>query len=179
MIWIIVSIRCSLWMQHPSGLSAGIRNINALWCSSSFFFFSPTHRNVVIGRRWKTCTGRVSFATTNTTTTTSVKRRPYSNCRQLCHSLRQKWCIDREVAEASAVQCNGVWDVCVTGGHILYMSACSVQQQLQSERRTHRDHLLFLFPGRTAADNPIRCGCRSERPGWRTICSLAVQGWSG
>lgn len=93
--------------------------------------------------------------------------------------LRQKWCIDREVAEAPTVQCNSVWDVYVTGEHILYMSAYSVQQQSESERRTHRDHLLFLFPDRTAADNTIRRGCRSERPGRRTICSLAVQGWSG
>lgn len=45
--------------------------------------------------------------------------------------------------------------------------------------RTHRDHL-FLSADRSAAHDPIRRGgCRWWRPGWRTICSLAVQGWSG
>lgn len=53
-------------------LPAVIRITNALWCSSfsGFFFFPHPHRNV-IGRQYETCTDRVSFAAT--TTTTSVK----------------------------------------------------------------------------------------------------------
>lgn len=82
---------------------------------------------------------------------------------------------DREVARR-----NSVWGVRGTPEHVWYMSACGVcYSDGSDERRTHRDHLLCLFPGRTAADNPIPCGCGSERPGWRTICSLAVRGWSG
>lgn len=169
MLWkcIIVSIKCDL--QGCSLLTA-LRTVS--WNKThndAAHPFSPT--NTQICCYW-TPVENMYCPCIFATTSSSVKRRPYSNCCQLCHSLRQTWCIDREVAEASTVQCNSVWDVCVTGGHILYMSACSVQ----SERRTHRDHLLFLFPDRTAAaDNPIRCGCRSERPGeWRTICSLAV-----
>lgn len=119
-------------------------------------------------------------------TAADVKQRPRSNCRQPCHSLQHKWSTDSEVARASAAQRNSARDVCVTGEHILYMSACGVQQQQQQflkkkkkKGRTHRDHL-FLSADRSAAHDPIRRGgCRWWRPGWRTICSLAVQGWSG
>lgn len=63
--------------------------------------------------------------------------------------------------------------------HILYVGLQQQQEQSQSERRTHRDHLLFLLRDSTAAHNPNRRGCRSERPGRRTIRNRAVRGWSG
>lgn len=87
-MWLIMSIsydlhasECSLY-QHPSALSA-VRMQLILF---SFFFFTP--HTVMLLLVENISTDRVSSAATTTITTTSVEQRPYSNCRQLCHSLR-------------------------------------------------------------------------------------------
>lgn len=171
-----MSASCEM-QASPSALSAVLGNTGARWCASfptatQICCFWPPVENMYWPRIL--CHHRRHTAA-------DVKQRPRSNCRQPCHSLQHKWSTDSEVARASAAQRNSARDVCVTGEHILYMSACGVQQQQHFflKGRTHRDHL-FLSADRSAAHDPIRRGgCRWGRPGWRTICSLAVQGWSG
>lgn len=95
-------------------------------------------------------------------TAADVKQRPRSNCRQPCHSLQHKWSTDSEVARASAAQRNSARDVCVTGEHILYMSACGVQQQQQQQfffflKKDGLTEIIFFYPP-TGAQHTIRFG---------------------
>lgn len=78
------------------------------------------------------------------------------------------------------VQCSRFGDVCVTGGHILYMSACSVEQQSHSQK-DGLTVIIFCLCSPTGPQRAIRFGVLVGRSGqgWTTICGLAVQGWSG
>lgn len=123
----------------------------------------PHHRYVVFGRQWKTRTDRVSSATT------SEQRRPYSDCRQLCHSLRQKWSTDRGVTEAA--RCNSVSEasVCVTGEHILYMSACGVQQQqFKKKKKTNS-------PRSSSVSIPRQDRSRQSDSAWLSLGAARVE----
>lgn len=90
---------------------------------------------------------------------------------QLHQSPQQKLCLNIKVAQASNSSVQQHFQrMCDRRTYIIYVGLqCAA---VQSERRTHRDHL-SLFPDKTAGDNPISCRCRLERPGWRTICSLS------
>lgn len=64
--------------------------------------------------------------------------------------------------------------------HILHVGLQQQQQQSQPERRTHRDHLVFL-PPRRHRKHTIRIGgvvARNGRPGGPSGTELS-RGWSG
>lgn len=129
--------------------------------------------SVVIGRQWKTCTDRVSF-----TSSSSLKRRPYSNCRQLCHSLRAEmvyWqsggrgvhgsmqqrlrglCDRRTYIIYVGLQCAAALTVRETDSPWSYSVSAPPTGPQQQQQHTIRFRVVVGRSGQ----------------GWRTICSLA------
>lgn len=176
-----MSASCEM-QASPSALSAVLGNTGARWCGSSFphcytdmLFLAASGKHVLAAYplpppppHRRRCEAEASQQLSPAMSFTSAQMEYWQRGGTgVCGAAQQRprrLCDRRTYFIYVGLRC---------------AAAAAAVFFFKKKGRTHRDHL-FLSADRSAAHDPIRRGgCRWWRPGWRTICSLAVQGWSG